>query len=142
VKTIRIADDAHQKLTALLGELTAESMKMQTYTDAIDSLLSQSVMLPPELLAEVEKFMEENKRLGYTTREEFIKDAIRARLKMLTDESEFIEIPREKYERLGKAIKEMDTPYYMVSDFIHGQIDEALEQYEKWKEEKKEEEES
>jgi len=50
MKTLRISDDAHQKLTGLLGEITAQTMKMQTYTDAIENLLSQSVTLPPELL--------------------------------------------------------------------------------------------
>ncbi|MEM3816092.1 MAG: ribbon-helix-helix domain-containing protein [Candidatus Bathyarchaeia archaeon] len=50
--------------------------------------------MPPELLKEVENFIEENKRLGYTTREEFIRDAIRWRLKTLREEIEYIEIPR------------------------------------------------
>lgn len=49
--------------------------KMQTYQDAIEAMLNQSVMLPPELLAELENFIEENKCLGFTTREEFIRDA-------------------------------------------------------------------
>jgi len=83
MKTLRISDDVHQKLTALLGELTAQTMKMQTYTDAVESLLSQSVILPPELLAQAESFIEENKHLGYTTREEFVRDAVRWRLHFL-----------------------------------------------------------
>ena len=73
MKTLRISDDAHQKLTALLGEITAQTMKMQTYTDAIENLLSTSVMLPPELLLEIENFIEANRHLGYTTREELIR---------------------------------------------------------------------
>ena len=64
MKTLRISDDAHQKLTGLLGELTAQTMKMQTYTDAIETLLGQSVILPPELLAQVEEFINEKKHLG------------------------------------------------------------------------------
>jgi len=35
-------------------------------------MLSQSVILPPELLVEIEKFIEENKHLGYTTREDLL----------------------------------------------------------------------
>jgi len=138
LKTLRISDDVHQKLTALLGELTAQTSRLQTYQDAIEALLNQSVILPPELLKEVENFIEENKRLGYTTREEFIRDAIRWRLKTLREEIEYIEIPREKYEKLNKAVKEMQTPYRNAADFIEEQIDKAIEQYEEYIKEKEE----
>ena len=138
LKTLRISDDVHQKLTALLGELTAQTSRLQTYQDAIEALLNQSVILPPELLKEVENFIEENKRLGYTTREEFIRDAIRWRLKTLREEIEYIEIPREKYEKLNKAIKEMQTPYRNAAEFIEEQIDKAIEQYEEYIKEKEE----
>lgn len=129
MKTLRISDDAHQKLTALLGELTAQTMKMQTYTDAIETLLSQSVILPSELLNQVENFIEKNKHLGYTTREEFIRDAVRWRLQFLSGEYEHIEIPREEYERLQQAIKELETPFLSVTDFIEQQIRSLLEKY-------------
>jgi len=129
VKTLRISDDAHQRLTALLGELTAQTMRMQTYTDAIESLLSQSVILPPELLAEVEGFMEENRHLGFTTREEFIRDAVRWRLRFLKEEYEYIEIPRDEYEKLQQALKELNTPFVSVDDFIEHQIKTLLEKH-------------
>jgi predicted CopG family antitoxin len=129
MKTLRISDDAHQRLTALLGELTAQTMKMQTYTDAIESLLSQSVILPPELLSQIENFIEENKHLGFTTREEFIRDAVRWRLRFLSGEYECIEIPRDEYERLQQAIREMETPFLSVSDFIEQQIKALMEKY-------------
>jgi hypothetical protein len=58
MKTLRVSDDVHQKLTALLGELMAQTSKMQTYQDAIEAMLHQSVILPPELLREVEEFVE------------------------------------------------------------------------------------
>lgn len=132
MKTLRISDDAHQKLTALLGELTAQTMKMQTYTDAIESLLSQSVILPPELLNQIESFIEENKHLGYTTREEFIRDAVRWRLRFLKEEYEYIEIPKEEYEKLQQAIKELETPFLSVNDFIEHQIKTLLDKYEEW----------
>ena len=45
-------------------------------------------------------------------------------------------IPREKYERLNEAIKEMNTPFYSAEEFINQQIDEVLEKYERWLEEK------
>jgi len=132
MKTLRISDDAHQRLTALLGELTAQTMKMQTYTDAIESLLSQSVILPPELLAQIESFIEENRHLGYTTREEFIRDAVRWRLRFLKEEYEYLEIPREEYEKMQQAIKEMEMPFPSVNDFIERQIKGLLEKYAEW----------
>ena len=132
MKTLRISDDAHQRLTALLGELTAQTMKMQTYTAAIESLLSQSVILPPELLAQVEVFIEENRHFGYTTREEFIRDAVRWRLRFLKGEYEYVEIPKEDYERLQQALKDMEMPFLSVSDFIDQQIKSMLEKYGEW----------
>jgi len=140
MKTLRISEDAHQKLTALLGELTAQTMKMQTYTDAIESLLGQSVILPPELLAQVEKFVEENKHLGYTTKEEFFRDAARWRLRFLNDEYEYVEVRKDEYEKLESAIKEMNLPFIGVSEFIDQQIKNALEKYAEWEEQKEEHE--
>jgi len=64
---LRFSDSAHEKLTQLLGDLTAQTKTLQTYTDAIENLLSNSVILPPELLAEVENFINKNKQRGYTT---------------------------------------------------------------------------
>ena len=140
MKTLKISDDVHQKLTSMLGELMAQTSKMQTYQDAIEAMLNQSVILPPELLAEIENFIEENKHLGFTTREEFMRDAARWRLKFLNEESEYVEIPREKYERLETAVKEMNTPYHSASDLINRQVDEVLEKYDAWLQEKEEHE--
>jgi hypothetical protein len=122
MKTLRISDDAHQKLTALLGELTAQTMRMQTYTDAVENLLSQSVILPPELLVQIETFLQENKHLGYTTREELIRDAVRWRLRFLKEEYECVEVPKEEYDKLQTAIKDMGLPFLNVNDFIDQQI--------------------
>jgi len=140
MKTLRISDVSHKKLTATVGTLIAQTGKTQTYQDAIEATLNHSVALPPDLLAEIENFIEENKQLGYTTREEFISDAARWRLKFLRKEYEYVEIPRDKYERLEAAVKEMNTPYYSASDFIHKQVDEALEKYDAWLQEKEEHE--
>jgi len=140
MKTLRISDEIHRKMTATVGTLMAQTGKMQTYQDAIEAMLNRSVILPTELLAEIEKFIEENKRLGFTTREEFIRDTARWRLKFLREESVYVEIPREKYERLEAAVKEMSTPYHSASDFVHKQVDEALEKYDAWRQEKEEHE--
>jgi len=133
MKTLKISDDTHQKLTSLLGELMAQTSKMQTYQDAINALINESVMLPPELLIQTQDFIEENKHMGFTTKEEFIRDAIRFRLTWLKGENECVEIPREQYEKLNDAVKEMSTPYQSAEDFITRQVNETLERYEEWK---------
>ncbi len=63
MKTLKISDDVHQKLTALLGELVTQTSKMQTYQDAISALINESVILPQELLTQTQAFVEENKHL-------------------------------------------------------------------------------
>jgi metal-responsive CopG/Arc/MetJ family transcriptional regulator len=140
MKTLRITDDVHQKLTALLGELTAQTSRMQTYTDAVEALLQQSVILPPELLDQIENFIEANKHLGYTTREEFIRDAARWRIKFLKEEYEYIEIRKDEYEKLQSAIKAMNLPFYNPAEFINQQVKTALEKYEEWQQQKEEHE--
>lgn len=80
MKTLRISDEAHDRLTSVLGRLMAETGKMKTYSDAIEAMLSKSVILSPELLDQVEVFIRENAQLGYCTKEEFIQDAVRFRL--------------------------------------------------------------
>ena len=134
MKTLRISDDAHQKLTALLGEITAQTMKMQTYTDAIENLLSTSVMLPPELLVEIENFIDANKNLGYTTREELISEAIRFKLNSLKGQCECVEVPKEDYDKLQQAVRDLDTGYLSADDFIEQQIRSLLEKHQAWSE--------
>ena len=84
--------DARSKLTALLDELTTETSKMQTHQDPINALLNESVMIPPELIAQTQNFIEEHKQMGYTTKEEFVRDAIRFRLTWLKGDNECLEI--------------------------------------------------
>jgi metal-responsive CopG/Arc/MetJ family transcriptional regulator len=136
MKTIRISDETHRKLTATLGILMAQTGKPQTYQDAITALLKQSVKLPKETLMDVENFITENKHLGYTAKEEFIAEAIRFFLKWKPEEYEYIEIPKQKYNKLNRAVKEMNIPNYNAAEFIEDQINKALEQYEKFLEEK------
>jgi len=129
MKTLRISDDAHQKLTAMLGEITAQTMKMQTYTDAIENLLSTSVNLPPQLLNETQTFIETNRNLGYTSREEFIRDAIRTQLRNEKSDYTYIEIPKTDYEKLQQAVKDLDMGYLSADDFISHQIHNLLEKH-------------
>ena len=132
LKTLRISDDAHQKLTAMLGEITAQTMKMQTYTDAIENLLSTSVSLPPELLNETQSFIETNRKLGYTSREEFIRDAIRNQLRFSKDQYAYVEVPKEEYDKLQQAISDLGTDFLSVDDFINQQIRSLLSKHQEW----------
>jgi len=118
MKTLRISDDVHRKMTATVGTLMAQTGKMQTYQDAIEALLEESVILPAELLMQIQSFMEENRHLGYITKEEFIRDAIRFRLTLHSGKYEYIEISKDEYEQLNEAIKEMNMPYRSAEDFI------------------------
>ncbi|MCX8153577.1 MAG: ribbon-helix-helix domain-containing protein [Candidatus Bathyarchaeota archaeon] len=105
-------------------------MKMQTYTDAIESLLSQSVILPSELLNEIQNFIDANKQLGYSTKEEFIRDAIRFKLGFLNGRYECVEIPKEEYEKLQQDI--CDLGFLSVDDFIDQQIRKVIERHSAW----------
>ncbi|MGB9693738.1 MAG: ribbon-helix-helix domain-containing protein [Fervidobacterium sp.] len=98
MKTLRISDETHRRLTAALGMLMAETGRLQTYDSTITALLTRSVKVPKETVMEVENFINENKHRGYVTKEEFIKEAIRFKLETLKGEKEYIEIPKEKYE--------------------------------------------
>jgi Arc/MetJ-type ribon-helix-helix transcriptional regulator len=136
MKAIKISDDIHSKLTGLLGELTAETNKMQTYQDAINALLEQSVILPSEVITRVESFIEENKDTGFTNKEDFVRDAIRYRIERLKTDNECIEVSREQYNELDQALKEMGTPFRSPEQFIHSQISEVLFKYDEFKREK------
>jgi hypothetical protein len=71
--------------------------------------------------------------MGYTTKEEFIRDTIRFRLNWLKSGNECLEIPREQYEELNEAVKEMDMPFRTADQFVNSQIDAVLEKYEDYK---------
>jgi hypothetical protein len=107
------------KATVALGTFMAKTGKMQTYSTTIDAILNQSLMLSPEFLYQIESFLEENKHLGFKTKEAFICDAARWRLDFLKMGYEHVKIPREKYEKLVTVLKEMSASYSSPSDFQH-----------------------
>jgi len=131
MKTLKVSDRGHEKLTALLGELTARTGKMWTYMEVIDALLERSSKLPTKLIAEVENFVEENKQLGYTTREEFIRDSVRTSLKKLSEGKTGLEIPKKDSDELKRAIKEMKLPFTSTTDFVYNKIRKALREHKK-----------
>jgi hypothetical protein len=136
MRTIKITDETHKKLTVTLGSLMARTGTLQTYSDATEALISSSVTLNPDLIAEVEKYVDENKQQGYMTGEEFIAEATRFLLRLKSKEYKYIEVPKEKYEKLNKALKEMNMPYSSVKEFINRQIDETIRKYQAIFEEK------
>ncbi len=111
---------------------------MMQKNEAIESQLKKSLILPADLTAEIEDYIEANKHSGYKTLEEFVLDAVRRRISILTEKYETIEIPKEDYDEIDKAIDEMYLPFRNVADFIHQQIRMVLERYEEFKEKKEE----
>ena len=93
-----------------------------------------------ELLAQIENFIDRNRHLGYTTREEFIKDAARWRLRFLTGTCEYVEVQKEKYEKAELAIREMNLPFLGAADFIDKQLETLLEKHGEWQQQKEEKE--
>ncbi len=86
MKTLRISDQLHAELTAIVGQLTAKSGEIKTYDDAIEALFHQSVVMPPELVQEIEEFIAQNKQWCYSTKEEFLREAARWLMEQLTSE--------------------------------------------------------
>jgi len=81
---------------------------------------------------EIENFIDANKHLGYTTREELIREAIRFKLGALKGQCEYIEVPKEDYEKLQQAVLDLDTGFLSADDFIEKQIQSLLEKHEAW----------
>jgi len=129
MRTIKITDETHKRLTVTLGSLMARTGRLQTYSDAIEALISSSITLNPALIAEVEKYVDENKQQGYITREEFIAEATRFLLRMKSKKYQYIEIPMEKYEKLNQALKQMKTPFYNAEEYVKRQIDKAISEF-------------
>jgi hypothetical protein len=132
--TIRIPKDARERLTVFLGELMLQTREMLTLGDAVKILLETGIILPKELIAEVERFICERSDLGYTSAEDFIRDAVRHRLTELSGEFEYIAVPKADIEALDEALKEIKAPFLNSTDFIFQQIKDALKKYQEWKE--------
>ncbi len=77
MKTIKIDDENHARLTAILGHLIKESEKLGTYNDAITDLTKNHILVSPELISEANELIHHNRQLGISTLEEFAKNAFR-----------------------------------------------------------------
>ena len=86
MKTIKMSDQLHLELTAIVGELIAESGQIKTYEDAVDALVHRSVVLPTKVIEEIEEFIKNNPQFGYSTKEEFLRGAARWLMDLLKRE--------------------------------------------------------
>lgn len=115
MKTIKISDQTHANLTVMVGQLTAETGIIKTYEDAIKALLQGSVVLPLELLREIEDFTEKNQQFGYTTKEEFLRESARWLMNRLSRE----------HKSEAEASQEMNDmeqpePKSLIEDAVNG----------------------
>ena len=120
--TLRVSNHVYQQLTRLLGKLIAQSGVMKTFNDVVEDLVSRRVLLPPEMLKHIQKFVIANKQFGYAVKEEFISDAVQRRLRILSGDYKLVKLPKQKYEELESAIREMNMPFRNAVDFIRKQI--------------------
>jgi metal-responsive CopG/Arc/MetJ family transcriptional regulator len=65
--------------------MMAKTEKSQTYRDVIDALTTHSITLPAKLLEKMDAAINDNRKLGYATREKFVEDAVTAMLQKLAD---------------------------------------------------------
>jgi len=72
----------------VVGQLTAESGRINTYEDAIGALLHRSSVLPEGLLKEIGEFIGKNKQLKFSTKEEFLKEGAHRLMGSLCGETE------------------------------------------------------
>jgi hypothetical protein len=76
-----------------------------------------------KLARALQKFVIANKQLGYTTKEEFIIDAVQRRLRILSRDYKLVKLPKQKYEKLESAVRKMNMPFPNAVDFIRKQIE-------------------
>jgi NH3-dependent NAD+ synthetase len=57
---------------------------------------------------------------------------VRWRLRILKEGYECLEVPKEEYERVQQAMKDMGMPFLSVDDFLEQQIKNVLEKYAEW----------
>ena len=122
MRTLRVSNRVYRQLTRLLGKLTAQSGIMKTFNDVVEDLVSRRVLLPPEVLKHIQEFAIANKQFGYGVKEEFISDAVQRRLGILSGDYKLVKLPKERYEELESAMREMNMPFLNAGDFIRKQI--------------------
>jgi len=125
-KTVRVTEKMSEQLTVLVGK---------TYSDAIKYLLDHHVVFPPKLISHIDELIK-NSQLGYRSKEEFLYEAARRLLKLINENIESINVPRNMYEKTKTAIEDLDLPFMGVDDFVEEQLKKLNEQHDQWKEQK------
>ena len=64
-------------------------------------------------------------------------DAIRTQLRLTKEQSTFVEIPKEEYDKAQQALQDLGTEFLNVDDFINQQIRALLEKYQEWSKQKR-----
>jgi hypothetical protein len=113
--------------------LKAQIDNIQVNQENIESLLNQIVVLPKDVLIQIEDFIKMNKDLGVSTKEDFLKDAAITKLRHLSIELEYQEALTEKMEKAERAIKDQGLPFLGVIDYLEQQLDTLLRNYEEGK---------
>ena len=131
MKTLKVQEEIHEKLTTLVGELTAESGKLQTYADVLTKLLETSIILPEDLVKEINGMIQNRRAVGYTTIADFVRDAVRRRLEDFQTEEVYVNIPipLEEYHLLNQAMEETGAAYRNADEYIRNHIREKTEEY-------------
>ncbi len=134
MKTLKVQDEIHEKLTTLVGELTAESGKLQTYADALTKLLETSIVFPEALVQKINETIRSRRAVGYTTVTDFVRDAVRRRLDELMEEEFYVNvpIPSKEYHLLNRAMEETGAEYRNADDYIRQHIREKTEEYQQY----------
>ena len=76
MKTLKVSDTAHRELVRLLGQMMAQTKKQVTFNDVVEAVVSKAGPLPPELVLRIDRLIEARKELGYTSRDEFVREAV------------------------------------------------------------------
>ena len=134
--TSQVSDVVHKNSRKFV-ELKTQVGEMQVNQDTIEALLSQIVVLPKDTLTQIGEFIEKNSRLGFASKEDFLKDAARFRMRYLSQEYEHVELLREKYDRGERLIQEAGMPFLGVADYLEQQLDALLKKYEEWESRRK-----
>jgi Arc/MetJ-type ribon-helix-helix transcriptional regulator len=137
LKTVRVPEKSSEQYTVLVGRETAEKLEKQTYSDAIKYLLGHHIVFPSELISHIEELIKNNE-LGYSSKEEFLFEAVRQLLKYYCEDIESIKVHRHLYEKAKTSIEDLDLPFISVDDFVEEQLKKLHEQHDQWKEQKEE----
>ena len=103
MKALKVSAQLLAELTAIVGQLTAESGKIKTYDNAVETLIHQSVVIPPEVLQGIEDFIKKNKQFGYLTKEEFLRGAARWLMDQLNIIDESPALTRANYPSISSS---------------------------------------